>query len=162
MKKIYPPPQKKIISKNYFFSISISNPNRNFWVDSRRSACAMGKWAPPLANAIFHINTTYMRRKISGQTLLKASLKLRFSIFRKLNYSIKSLTFVHILEALKKFNRSNFGHFRKKAILHFLFYKILINQIRCHNFQESESQRRIKHTNEDVKQLLYDHLLLNL
>ena len=112
--------------------------------------------------SLFHLNTTYMRRKMSGQTVLKSSFKLRYSSFRKFNYSIKTLTFVPILEAINKFNRSNFGHFCKKAILHFLIYKILINQIRCHNFQESESQRRIKHTNEDVKQLLYDHLLLNL
>ena len=72
--KKYHPPAKKIISKNYFFSNSISsknktidlknfkkiappflknppaninfnfvNPNCNSWVDSRRSACAMGK-----------------------------------------------------------------------------------------------------------------------
>ena len=78
--------------------------------------------------SLFHLNTIYMRRKMSGQTLLKASFKLRYSTFRKVNYSIKTLTFVHILEAITNLNRSNFGHFRKKAILNFLHYKILINQ----------------------------------
>ena len=40
---------------SYFFFLNFNffNSNCNSWVDSRRSACAMGKVAPPLANAIF-------------------------------------------------------------------------------------------------------------
>ena len=47
------PPQKKLFQKIIFLKFNFVNPNRNSLVDSRRSACANGKWAPPLANAIF-------------------------------------------------------------------------------------------------------------
>ena len=59
-KKIAPtPPPKNPRAKFFFFffflfflKFNFVNPNRNSWVDSSRSACAIGKWAPPLANAI--------------------------------------------------------------------------------------------------------------
>ena len=37
---------------------------------------------------LFHSKITYMRRKMSGCTLLKVSLRLRYSMFRKVTYSI--------------------------------------------------------------------------
>ena len=70
-----PPPQKKITrpKKNYFkklffLKFNFVNPNRNSWVDSRRSACAMGKWAPPLANAILYFNVILVFRDVLSIT----------------------------------------------------------------------------------------------
>ena len=74
------PPPKKIISKNYFFSISILS-----WVDSRRSACAMGKWAPPLANAI--LPTQLQSKSILGTLITSPSLSAKTSIQQEEEHS---------------------------------------------------------------------------
>ena len=84
---------------------------------------------------LFHLNTTYMRRKVSGQTLLKVSIKIRYSMYWKVTYSITSLTFGLIREAIKKYNQSNCGYFPNNAIFYFLIYKVHITPNEVSKFQ---------------------------
>ena len=75
---------------------------------------------------LFHFNTIYMRRKMNGHTLLKVSFKLRYSMFRKVTYSIRKPKLCSYKGIHKKINQSNFEHFPSKVIFDFLIYKVHI------------------------------------
>ena len=68
MSNIWSPPKKKFkicYSQNEFYRDKLTSPG----MDSRRSAFAMGKWAPPLANAIFNKLSLLMLLSMSPGTV---------------------------------------------------------------------------------------------
>ena len=118
-KKNCPPPLQKIPKPNLF-------SNRNSWVNSRRSACAMGKWAPPLANVILFIKNMLLSKPSFHRCRKTVPIFfLGFHIFEKLWLKVHDRIEKRILYLLKMKVSQSYIRDKKSFLLFSVFQNIV-------------------------------------
>ena len=65
---------------------------------------------------------------MSGHTLLKVSFKLRYSMFRKVTYSINKPKMLSYKGSHNKIQPVKLGHFPNNETFDFLIHKVHINK----------------------------------